>query len=181
MRRPRVVVSILRRTDVWATPLWTQPRLRWLRTLGLPCTTPRESLRPANRPTWPRAGAAATSRACRAVQLAAPRRRVPLLVCVVEHTLEPQNPPRSSRFPSAGRQDRRRREILLQAKCCCDRAPTAPLAPPLKPLPSPCAARGRRRRLAASRGRRTAPAPPPAATGAVPASSDLAPTSNTPR
>jgi hypothetical protein len=34
-------------------------------------------LRPANRPAWPRAGAAATSRACRAVQLAAPRRRTP--------------------------------------------------------------------------------------------------------
>jgi hypothetical protein len=34
-------------------------------------------LRPVNKPTWPRAGAAATSRAFRAVQLAAPHRRTP--------------------------------------------------------------------------------------------------------
>jgi hypothetical protein len=181
MRRPRVVVSILRRTDVWATPLWTQPRLRWLRTLGLPCTTPRESLRPANRPTWPRAGAAATSRVCRAVQLAASRRRVPpprlrrrARIRAAKTTSFwpfpihwPSRPPPLRNPPPS--------QVLLRS------SPYSSPSPPPKPLPSPCAARGRRRCLAASRGGRTTPAPPPVATGAVPASSDLAPTSNTPR
>jgi hypothetical protein len=112
MRRPRVIGSILRRTDVWATPLWTQSRLRWLRTLGLPCAAPREC---CGLPTG-RHGHAPVPQPppAHAGQSSWPRRAVghPLLVCVVEACIRTAKPNlfwlfpirRSSGPPATGHQ-----------------------------------------------------------------------------
>jgi hypothetical protein len=68
-----------------------------------------------------------------------PRRAVghPLLVFVVEHTLEPRNPPRSGRFLSAGHQDRRPPDTSAPSLPCPTTAPADHLLPILVPSLAP--------------------------------------------
>jgi hypothetical protein len=150
-RRPRVARRFLRRMDVWATPLWTQLRLQWLRTLGLPCAAPRESCGlPTGRhghapvPQPPPAHAGQSSWRCYAVGH-------PLLGCVVEHALEPQNPTCPGRFLSAGRQDSRPPDTSVPPLPC----PTTVPADLLSLFPAPPSTPPHRRRPARPSRRRS--------------------------
>jgi hypothetical protein len=144
---------------------------------GLPCAAPRESCglpkgrhghAPVPQPPPAHAG-----------QSSWPRRIVghPLLVCIVEHALEPQNPACPGRFLSAGRQDRRPPDTSAPPLPCPTTAPAdllclfpaPPSTPPHRRRPARPSRHRSRTATAAAPGvpwRRRPPAPPHA--GATP-------------